>query len=84
MPHVCITGQVKTKLAGSQYNDRSRRDHYFRIALASIKNCTYWAELYTGCKDLRLILDDEGIESDTDDDESLQHAMDRRRARKAK
>jgi hypothetical protein len=43
------------------------RDHFFRIAAASITNCTYWAEKYTGCKDLDAILADEGMDSDDSD-----------------
>jgi hypothetical protein len=65
----CTTEQVKTKLAGAPYNSVIARDHHFRIGAASIKDCQYWAEKYTGCKDLESNMDDEGLE-ETDESSS--------------
>ena len=73
---------MKTKLGGGSFSEQTVRDHYCRIASASIADCVFWSEKYTGCKDLLSILDDEGIESDTDDDEPLQRSVDRGNAGK--
>jgi hypothetical protein len=67
---------VFTKLAGSQYNKAAVSMHYFRIAQKSMKPCLYWAEKYSKCKDIQVVMGDEGLVSyhasddeDSDDDD---------------
>ena len=59
--------QVQTKLGGGAYSDDKVRQHYFRIAHQSVRDCIYWAEKYTSVKDIQSILADEGMEDCRDE-----------------
>jgi hypothetical protein len=78
-------------LAGGIYNADAARDHHCRIAAGSIRDCEFWSQKYTGCRDLQTILRDEAIESDddsnsaaSDDDEPLAASWARSKAKSKK
>jgi hypothetical protein len=64
--------QVTTKLAGSHYRNANIAMHYFKIAACSMRNCIYWGEIMSNCRDIQAIMGDEGLDpgyhaSDEDD-----------------